>query len=126
MCIRDRYYNLLELSLGTVGNSVDLRLKLYEKLDLFYPRSDPPKFLPLTFTPSSHARFEEKVRSYLVPQLKRGIPATFVNVKPLYKNHKKLKVIEKVVLDFYAAELPKIDNPTVFVWTNYFLSLIHI
>ncbi|ABN68122.2 predicted protein [Scheffersomyces stipitis CBS 6054] len=117
-----QYYNLLELSLGTVGNSVDLRLKLYEKLDSFYPRSDPPKFLPLTFTPSSHARFEEKVRSYLVPQLKRGIPATFVNVKPLYKNHKKLKVIEKVVLDFYAAELPKIDNPTVFVWTNYFLA----
>ncbi|KAK6458801.1 NMDA receptor-regulated protein 1-domain-containing protein [Scheffersomyces xylosifermentans] len=116
------YYHLLELSLGTVTKPVDLRLKLYEKLARFYPRSDPPKYLPLTFTPSTNPKFEEKAREYIVPQLTRGIPATFVNVKPLYKNPKKLKVIEKIVLDFYENELPKINNPTIYVWIKYYLA----
>lgn len=115
------YYTLLEAALETSDRSVDIRLKLFEKLERFYPRSDPPKFLPLTFLPASHPSFEIKAKQYILTQLKRGVPATFVNVKPLYKSTEKLEVIQKFVLDFFQNEAPKLI-PTVRVWTMYFLA----
>lgn len=117
-----QYYNLLETSLGTVSQPIDVRVKLYEKLASFYPRADPPKFLPLTFVPASDPNFEVKAKDYILSQLKRGVPATFVNVKPLYKNAEKLAVIQKLVLDFYNNEIPKESNPTIKLWANYFLA----
>lgn len=115
------YYTLLETALGTSDRSPDVRLKLYEKLAKFYPRSDPPKFLPLTFLPASHPSFVVKAKEYVLTQLQRGVPATFVNVKPLYKNKEKLAVIQEFVLDFFQNEAPKLI-PTVTVWTMYFLA----
>lgn len=115
------YYNLLEISLGTTSKSANFRLKLYEKLSKFYPRSDPPKFLPLTFLPSTNENFEIKAKEYIVEQLKRGVPSTFVNVKPLYKNKKKSAIIERLVLDFHDNQAPK-EIPTVILWTKYFLA----
>lgn len=115
------YYTMLETALGTPSGSIDLRLKLYDKLALFYPRADPPEFLPLTFLPASHPQFKERASKYILKQLKRGVPATFVNVKPLYGDEKKREVIASIVLDFFANEVPQLP-PTVFVWANYFLS----
>ncbi|KAF6060541.1 NMDA receptor-regulated protein 1 family protein [Candida albicans] len=116
------YYNLLETALGTTTQSPEIRYKLYQKLSKFYPHSDPPKFLPLTFLPSDSSLFEKAARNYIIPQLLRGVPATFVNVKPLYKNPAKLKVIESIVKDFYEHDVPKISNPTVKVWTCYYFA----
>lgn len=116
------YYTLLETALDTLSKPEDVRVKLYEKLGKFYPRSDPPKFIPLTFLSSTNELFEKKAREYIIPQLVRGVPATFVNVKPLYQNPAKLAIIEKFVLDFYTHELPTIENPTVSVWTKYYLA----
>ncbi|ODV70396.1 N-terminal acetyltransferase A, auxiliary subunit [Hyphopichia burtonii NRRL Y-1933] len=115
------YYTLLETALGTSSKPFEYRLKLYEKLARFYPRSDPPKFIPLTFLPSDHPSFEQKARDYVESQLKRGVPSTFVNIKPLYKNIEKLKVIEKIVLEFFKLQAPSL-NPTVTVWSKYFLA----
>ncbi|KAF3989288.1 hypothetical protein FT663_02835 [Candidozyma haemuli var. vulneris] len=115
------YYNLLETCLGTVGGPVETRLALYDKLAKFYPRSDPAQYLPLTFLPAAHPEFEKRATSYITSQLKRGVPATFVNVKPLYRNKKKIAVIQKIVEEFLANEVSKL-NPTVFVWVSYFLS----
>lgn len=119
------YYRLLEVALGLQQTpetpNIDTRLKLYRKLATFYPRSDPPKFLPLTFVPAAHPEFAVLVRDYVLAQLKRGVPATFVNVKPLYKNSAKRKAIEETVLAFYKDEAPKL-GPTVVVWTAYFLA----
>ncbi|EGW31984.1 uncharacterized protein SPAPADRAFT_138897 [Spathaspora passalidarum NRRL Y-27907] len=116
------YYPLLETALDTTSKPEELRLKLYEKLGRYYPRSDPPKFIPLTFLSSEGDLFAKKARDYIIPQLLRGVPATFVNVKPLYLNPKKSQVIEEIVLDFYQHDLPKLENPTVAVWTEYFLA----
>lgn len=115
------YYNLLEACLGTASGPVEKRLELYDKLAKFYPRSDPAQYLPLTFLPASHPEFERRASLYVLSQLKRGVPATFVNVKPLYKNRKKLAVFQKIVEQFLADEVPKL-NPTVFVWASFFLS----
>lgn len=117
-----QYYTLLETALGSVGMEPEKRLKLYEKLNSFYPRSDPPKFIPLTFLPSESPLFEQKSRDYIIPQLTRGVPATFVNVKPLYQNRKKLEVIERIVIDFLNNEASKSPNPTITVWTYFYLA----
>lgn len=117
----ESYYTLLETALGTPSGSIDLRLKLYDKLALFYPRADPPQYVPLTFLPASHPQFRERASKYILSQLKRGVPATFVNVKPLYTNKKKRDVILSIVLEFFEKEVPLLQ-PTVFVWASYFLS----
>ncbi|KAI5964159.1 uncharacterized protein KGF55_002101 [Candida pseudojiufengensis] len=116
------FYTLLEVALETSNKSPEVRLKLYEKLQSFYPKSDPPKFIPLTFLPSESDLFENKCRDYIVPQLLRGVPATFVNIKPIYQDKKKLKVIENIVLNFLHDEAFEIKNPTVTVWTYFFLA----
>ncbi|CUM68294.1 uncharacterized protein PRCAT00006016001 [Priceomyces carsonii] len=115
------YYYLLEKTLGTTNGSEDLRVRLYEKLAKFYPKSDPPQFLPLTFLAAESPHFEQKVKEYTLGQLKKGIPSAFINVKPLYKNKKKVQVIEKVVTEFLKNDVPKLI-PTVEVWTKYFLA----
>lgn len=115
------YYTMLETALGTPSESLDLRLKLYDKLALFYPRADPPQFIPLTFLPASHPEFKERATKYILTQLKRGVPATFVNVKPLYGDKKKRDIIASIMLGFFANEVPLLP-PTVYVWANYFLS----
>ncbi|KAL7662613.1 N-terminal acetyltransferase A complex subunit NAT1 [[Candida] zeylanoides] len=113
------YYRQLEAALGPL--SVDRRVQLYARLAQFYPRSDPPRFLPLTFVPASDARFAELCRAYILAQLKRGVPSSFINVKPLYHDAAKMAVVERVVTAFYEEEVPGLA-PTVAVWTKYFLA----
>lgn len=114
-------YLLLELSLQTSSLPLEKRLALYDKLASFYPRSDPPQFMPLTFLSASDPEFEVRARAYILAQLKRGVPATFVNVKPLYKNRKKAELIFKIVSAF-AENIDAKAEPTVYVWTEYFLA----
>jgi len=113
-----KYYTLLEASLGTLTKSPKYRDSLYQKLIKFYPKSDAPRFIPLTFLEGE--LFTKRVEEYILTQLKRGVPATFTNVKPLYKDSKKVSIIEKIVTDF----LPKSSeiSPIVWVWTSYFLA----
>lgn len=119
------YYLLLEEALGISNGHPDVRLKVYDKLALFYPRSDPPQFLPLTFLPASHPEFYRRATKYILGQLKRGVPATFVNIKPLYKNCQKIALIQSIVENFLNEEVPS-SIPTVYVWTEYFLALHYL
>ncbi|CAH2351197.1 N-terminal acetyltransferase A complex subunit Nat1p [[Candida] railenensis] len=117
------YYSLLEVCLDTASKPVEIRLKLFSKLQKFYPRSDPPKFLPLTFVPADHPKFIELAKSYILPQLEKGVPSSFINIKPLYKDKLKLKAIESILLEFYNQKLnDKSVQPTIIVWTKYFLA----
>ncbi|CCH44947.1 hypothetical protein BN7_4517 [Wickerhamomyces ciferrii] len=115
-----KYYTLLEVSLGTLNKSGKFRDSLYQKLAKFYPKSDPPAFIPLTFLKSQDSLFKLRVEEYLLKNLKRGVPATFTNVKPLYKDQGKISIIEEIVLKFL--EKSSEISPIVYVWTNYFLS----
>ncbi|AQZ09668.1 NAT1 (YDL040C) [Zygosaccharomyces parabailii] len=115
------YYKLLEKSLG-VQSDVTKREILYENLQKFYPRCDPPKFIPLTFI-TDKSKLETKFKEYVLPLLKRGVPATFANVKPLYKKKFSLvpAISEKVVSEFYSSLNP-FEDPISYVWTSYYLS----
>lgn len=116
-----RYYKLLEVSLGIQGNN-DLRKALYEKLETFYPRSEPPKFMPLTFI-EDEKLLRSKLEDYILPQLKRGVPAAFCNVKPLYRRRSSVvpPLLEKIVSDYLASIDPK-EQPIPYIWTCYYLA----
>lgn len=119
------YYKNLEICLKIAEKPLETRIKLYDNLKKLYPQADPPAFLPLMFIPSTHSAFTEKILNYILSQLKRGVPAAFVNIKPLLKNPKKLIIIEDLVTAFYKSEI-KNYNPTVEVWTLYFLSQLYL
>ncbi|CAI4057700.1 hypothetical protein SKDZ_04G1980 [Saccharomyces kudriavzevii ZP591] len=116
-----KYYRLLEVSLGIQSDN-KLKKALYGKLEQFYPRCEPPKFIPLTFI-QDEKELSKKLKDYVLPQLKRGVPATFSNVKPLYqrRNFKVPQLLEKIVLE-YLSELDGTQDPIPFIWTNYYLS----
>lgn len=115
------YYRLLEISLGIHGDN-NLRKTLYEKLQKFYPRSEPPKFMPLTFTENVD-ELETKLEEYVRPQLARGVPATFCNVKPLYRNRRSIvaPLLEKIVSNYFK-ELNPTNDPLPYIWTCYYLA----
>jgi peptide alpha-N-acetyltransferase len=112
------YYYQLEKSLGTTTKSEKFRDGLYAKLRNFYPRSDPPRFIPLTFTTGD--LFKERVKEYVLEQLKRGVPAAFTNVKPLYKDKLKVQAVQEIVEEFYPTSQDV--SPLCWVWTTYFLA----
>ncbi|ODV82601.1 hypothetical protein CANARDRAFT_204850 [[Candida] arabinofermentans NRRL YB-2248] len=112
------YYYKLEKTLGISNSNSEIRLKLYEKLNKFYPKSDPPKFIPLTFLKGEE--FEIHAQEYIISQLSRGVPSTFVNVKPLYKNKENIKTIFNIVDEFFYGDAK--ENPLTTAWTAYFLT----
>lgn len=118
-----RYYKLLEVALGTLGNE-KLRIALYEKLAKFYPKSEPPKFIPLTFI-KDKAVLTDKLQSYILGQLNRCVPATFNNIKPLYKKEGIADIVESIVLPYYEG-LSSTDQPLQYVWSTYFLALHYL
>lgn len=60
-------------------------------------------------------------RLHYSPTLTRG-SSHFVNVKPLYAFEGKLEVIENIVIKFLEEEAPKNLNPSVTVWTYFYLA----
>lgn len=116
-----KYYKLLEVSLGINGNN-KLKKVLYEKLAKFYPRCEAPKFMPLTFI-QDEDELSKKLGEYVLPLLKRGVPATFSNVKPLYskRRHVVPKLMEKIVLQYLSEQDPK-EQPIPYIWSCYFLA----
>lgn len=113
------YYYQLEKSLQIDPTDIEKRLQLYAKLAKFYPKSDPVHFIPLQFLPQGE-ELKLRLTKYIISQLQRGVPSTFVNVKPLYKQSFKLQLIEEIVLNFFENDLNL--NPLTYCWTCYFLA----
>lgn len=116
-----RYYKLLEVALGVQGH-IPLRKALYEKLQSFYPRSEPPVFIPLTFI-EDEKELSQKLKDYIIPQLQRGVPAAFCNVKPLYQARASVvpSLLEQIVVD-YSLTLDPTKEPLPYIWTCYYLA----
>lgn len=115
------YYKMLEVSLG-IKNNNKLRKLFYEKFGRFYPRCEPPKFIPLTFI-KDETELTKKLDDYIIPQLNRGVPATFSNVKPLYQKRSPVvpKLVETIILD-HLKSINVDETPVPYIWTCYFLS----
>ncbi|CAG0918861.1 unnamed protein product, partial [Notodromas monacha] len=121
------YYRKLESSLGL--EDVATRLKFYELEQKKFGRALPPKRLPLDFT--SGATFEKLVSEYLKRALTKGVPPLFLDLRPLYKDAEKVKIIENLVLrycvslkthDSYDGEGSAREPATTILWAYFYLS----
>ncbi|GAV47207.1 hypothetical protein ZYGR_0H00480 [Zygosaccharomyces rouxii] len=115
-----QFYGRLEEALG-IQNDNEKREILYGNLQKFYPRSDPPKFIPLTFI-DDKSKLEAKFADYVIAQLKRGVPATFGNVKPLYRSRSEFVPISDKVVNEFFQQVDPYKDPVSYVWTCYYLA----
>lgn len=123
------YYQGLESTLKP--GSVEERLKIYKEFQEKFPRTQMPRRLPLNFT--SGEVFRKLVDDYMRRAIHKGIPPLFVDLRPLYTDLEKVKIIEELVLG-YASMLKQKevfsedDNciekepATALLWTYYFLA----
>jgi len=77
-----QYYSLLEESLGISGNDSH-RLKLYLEFQSMYPKAQLPFRLPLAIITDPRI-FHDLIDPYIKKSLRRGQPALFKDLKPLY------------------------------------------
>ena len=106
--------------------------KVLNALDAFceqYPRSSPPKRLPLDIAQGEE--FRKRVRAYLITGLERGVPSLFVDVKGVYTDKEKLAIVGEV-LEEVIGKLEKgtslhndetVAPPTTLLWAYYFYAL---
>jgi hypothetical protein len=70
--------------------------------------------------------FKELVRPYLLSRLKKGIPSLFADIKGLYDDASKQQIVEDIVEaareESAAASSQPSTDPTVYLWTLYFLA----
>ncbi|EFA80784.1 tetratricopeptide-like helical domain-containing protein [Heterostelium album PN500] len=115
-------------------------IELYDSLIKEYPKSMMAQKIPLKFLDANSSLFRDRLIKFAKHFLTKGIPSLFNNLKSLYGNADKVKVIEKLFLDNYqslvdnqtlvvessvaadaAAAVTK-EPPSTFLWTLYFLT----
>ncbi|KAF7281001.1 hypothetical protein GWI33_005268 [Rhynchophorus ferrugineus] len=112
--------------LTTEEDILDFYLKYAEK----YPRAMPPKRLPLNY--ATGEQFKNLVDKYMRKALSKGVPPLFVDLRSLYKNAEKVRIIEDLILS-YVDSLKKCSKyseskngpkepASAILWVYYFLA----
>ncbi|WRT68302.1 uncharacterized protein IL334_005278 [Kwoniella shivajii] len=103
----------------------DSRSKILETLSTFadsFPRSAAPRRLALDY--SSGDKFRVLAKAYIVKGLERGVPSLFVDVKGVYTDSEKMKIVGDIVEEIVAKlEKDASLNDDVLLWAYYFLAL---
>ncbi|XP_044747657.1 N-alpha-acetyltransferase 15, NatA auxiliary subunit [Coccinella septempunctata] len=73
-------------------------LKFYKEYKEKYPRSSPPKRLPLVY--ASGEQFKTLVDEYMQKALSKGVPPLFVDLRSLYEDKSKATIIEELCLGY--------------------------
>lgn len=111
-----------------VEKDAEQAITLLKELSDIHPKATTPRRLLLTYLPASDQEFVQRTETYLREGLRKGIPSLFSDVKALYRDAAKLKIIgeavEKLLKEFEGNEPDK--DPTVYIWTLYFLSSHHL
>ncbi|GAB5591523.1 hypothetical protein Unana1_06423 [Umbelopsis nana] len=106
-------------------------LKIFDDIQTDFPRSTAARNLPLNYAKGDH--FRNRADAYLQSALRKGVPSLFVDVKRLYSDSEKEKIVEELVTG-YADSLEKsghfnaeqdekvVEPPTAYLWTLYFLA----
>jgi len=109
---------------------VEERKEFYNKYSEIYTRSDLPRKLPLEFL--SKDDFRQAIDKYLRRALRKGVPPLFKELKYLFVDEDKLKIVESLVMS-YAENLTESNHfakedsgdkeyPTTLLWVYYFLA----
>lgn len=122
------YYTGLEEA--TKPSSEEDRLKLYKDIEQLFPRASAPRRLPLNFAEGS--AFRSLADTFLRRALQKGVPPLFITLKRLYKDPKKIEIIEDLVLGyvnclkqcgkFDSSDTAEVEPPTTILWVYYFLA----
>lgn len=109
------------------GEQVDGLKQLYQKLSNKYPKCTAIKRLPLDFL--SGDEFTTAVDKYLRPSLIKGVPSLFRDLRPLYADADKARIIEETFLKYltnlrasskFAADDEDWQSPAALLWTLYY------
>mmetsp|Transcript_3402 Transcript_3402/g.7962 ORF Transcript_3402/g.7962 Transcript_3402/m.7962 type:complete len:877 (-) Transcript_3402:254-2884(-) len=88
------------------------------------------KRFPLVFT--SGEEFRKRVDEYMRPKFRKGVPSLFRDLKALYGDKEKVKIVEELVKTYYSnlkehgrfmeSDEKDSETPNVFVWVLYYLA----
>lgn len=131
------YHTGLREALGLPSDNDGISEEDAKKLDALYsellekfPKSTALKHLPLCFLPAGE-RFNEKLRQYVLPALRKGVPSLFATLQPLYSESKKAEAIGTLVnecLQMLQKENKLPDSteeeepPFTIIWVWYYLA----
>ncbi|XP_030745565.1 N-alpha-acetyltransferase 15, NatA auxiliary subunit [Sitophilus oryzae] len=76
-------------------------LAFYLKYSEKFPRAMPPKRLPLNY--ATGVQFKQLVDKYMRKAFSKGVPPLFVDLRSLYKDAEKVRIIEELVLSYVEA-----------------------
>ncbi|XP_064480526.1 N-alpha-acetyltransferase 15, NatA auxiliary subunit-like [Ornithodoros turicata] len=74
------------------------QIRLFTDLQSKYPRAQTPRRLPLNH--ATGERFHSLVDHYMRRALRKGVPPLFVDLRPLYSNPDKVKIIEDLLRNY--------------------------
>ncbi|CAO3677581.1 unnamed protein product [Umbelopsis ramanniana] len=106
-------------------------LNIFDDIQSDFPRSTAARNLPLNY--ASGDNFRNRADAYLQSALRKGVPSLFVDIKRLYSDSEKEKIVEELVTG-YEVSLGKtghfneeqdekvVEPPTAYLWTLYFLA----
>jgi len=128
------YYEGIEKCLAAKNNGVldaESCADLYFKYRKTYKYAETPKRAPLEFLEGEV--FKSEADQYLRIALTKGVPPLFTNMRSLYVDTAKVKIIENIVMGFASSlkdckkfhpDDPEEDEqaPTVLLWTIFYLA----
>ena len=93
------YYYALEKALG-IENFPEKRAELYRRFEEKFPNAILPRRLALDCT--SGEQFLSLLRPYMESTFAKGVPPLFTDLRTLYKDQNKAKIIENLVENMVA------------------------
>lgn len=122
------YYHGIENAIQPA--TAEDRLKIYDEVASRFPKAHAPKRLPLEFV--SGEVFRSRLDTVMTLSLRKGVPPLFNNLRTLYRDSDKLKIIEELVIGyveslkmtecFHADADCEKECPTSLLWTYSFLA----
>ena len=97
------YYDGLVKSKGLEEGNTEAAKKMQDELAEKYPKADLPRRRPLDYLEGDS--FRQAAHSYLQRMLRKGVPSTFANIKHLYSNAEKRRVMEELAEGYVNGKL---------------------
>ncbi|KZT68345.1 N-terminal acetyltransferase A, auxiliary subunit [Daedalea quercina L-15889] len=103
----------------------DKALQILQQFSVAIPQAAAPKRLALNIVDGG--RFKELATAYVTAGIEKGVPSLFADLKALYRDPAKRQTIQDIVESLceklaVTAEPPKGCEPTMYLWTLYFLA----
>ena len=119
------YFLLLD---AIQAKTVDQKLALYDEYKKKFPKAQTPQRLPLDVAQGD--AFRALLDDYMKKALRKGIPPLFVDLKPLYSDPSKIRIIEDLCHSYESClsnegafdKDGEKEPATAYLWVLYFLS----